>query len=173
MKLLSAFFAMLLLAGSTAAGLDLAASPAASVDAMAAWSAAASSGPVDDMLPSGYRNPRTSEQAVAWALSQVGVTRDNGFCLRFVDLAFGRGSGPASAYLVWTGSPDRLHHTGLPPRGALVVWSNAIGRGHGHIAISLGDGRMVSTTSGPVSILPIKGFADSAYYGWMPPYFYV
>jgi len=61
----------------------------------------------------------------------------------------------------------------MPPRGALVVWSSAIGRGHGHIAISLGDGRMVSTTSAAVSILPIQGFSDSAYYGWMPPYFYV
>lgn len=131
-------------------------------------------GDVDALLPAGYRNPRTSEQAVAWALSQVGVSRDAGYCLRFVDLAYGRTSGPASAYLVWTGSPASLHRTsGTPPRGALVLWSSAIGRGHGHIAISLGDGRMVSTTSGAVSILPIRGFSDSAYYGWMPPYFYV
>ncbi len=129
---------------------------------------------VDAMLPDGYSNPRSAEQAVAWALSQVGVVRDAGFCLRFVDLAYGRSSGPGSAYLVWTGSPAALHHTsGMPPRGALVVWSSAIGRGHGHIAISLGDGRMVSTTSAAVSILPIQGFSDSAYYGWMPPYFYV
>jgi hypothetical protein len=32
---------------------------------------------------------------------------------------------------------------------------------------------MVSTTSGAVSILSIKGYADSAYFGWMPPYFYM
>ncbi len=129
---------------------------------------------VDAMLPRGYSNPRSAQAAVEWAMSQVGVHRDAGYCLRFVDLAYGRTSGPASAYLVWTGSPSALHRTsGVPPRGALVLWSSAIGRGHGHIAISLGDGRMVSTTRGPVSILPIKGFADSAYYGWMPPYFYV
>lgn len=129
---------------------------------------------VDAALPAGYRNPRSAAQAVAWALSQVGVHRDAGYCLRFVDLAYGRTSGPASAYLVWTGSPASLHRTsGTPPRGALVLWSSAIGRGHGHIAISLGDGRMISTTSTAVSILPIKGFADSAYYGWMPPYFYM
>ncbi len=109
-----------------------------------------------------------------WALSQVGVNRDSGFCLRFVDLAYGRTSGPASAHQVWTGSDDSLHHrTGTPPRGAVVVWSSTIGGGHGHIAISLGDGTMVSTTSGAVSVLPIEGFADSAYLGWMPPYFYV
>jgi hypothetical protein len=32
---------------------------------------------------------------------------------------------------------------------------------------------MVSTTDAAVSILPIKGFADDAYLGWMPPYFYM
>ncbi len=129
---------------------------------------------VDSMLPDGYHNPRSAEAAVQWALSQVGVNRDSGFCLRFVDLAFGRGSGPASAHQVWTESDPSLHHTaGTPPRGSVVVWSSAIGGGHGHIAVSLGDGRMVSTTSSQVSILSIAGFADSAYLGWMPPYFYV
>lgn len=129
---------------------------------------------VEALLPAGYSNPRAAEQAVAWALSQVGAYRDAGYCLRFVDLAYGRASGPASAYLVWTRSPSALHRTsGVPPRGAIVVWSSAIGRGHGHIAISLGDGRMVSTTSGAVSILSIRGFSDAAYYGWMPPYFYM
>jgi hypothetical protein len=129
---------------------------------------------VDAMLPAGYRNPRTADQAVGWALGQVGVARDSGFCLRFVDLAFGRASGPPSAHLVWTRSPAALHRTsGTAPRGALVLWSSAIGGGHGHIAVSLGDGRMVSTTSGAVAVLPIAGFADAAYLGWMPPYFYM
>lgn len=129
---------------------------------------------VDALLPAGYHNPRTAEQAVQWALSQVGVFRDSGYCLRFVDLAYGRTSGPASAYQVWTQSPASLHHvSGTPPRGAVVVWSSAIGGGHGHIAVSLGDGRMVSTTGGAVSVLDIQGFANSAYLGWMPPYFYM
>lgn len=129
---------------------------------------------VDSLLPDGYQNPRSAEEAVQWALSQVGVFRDSGYCLRFVDLAFGRGSGPPSAYMVWARSHPSLHHFDAdPPRGAVVVWSNSIGRGHGHIAISVGNGRMVSTTGGAVAILPIRGFADSAYFGWMPPYFYM
>jgi cell wall-associated NlpC family hydrolase len=132
------------------------------------------SGDVDAMLPTGYRNPRSSAEAVDWALSQVGVARDSGHCLRFVDLAYGRASGPPSAHLVWTLGPEQLRHpSGTPPRGAVVVWSSAIGGGHGHIAISLGDGRMVSTTDSEVAVLPIRGFADSAYLGWMPPYFYM
>ncbi|HPJ17655.1 MAG: hypothetical protein H6524_00415 [Actinobacteria bacterium] len=129
---------------------------------------------VDAGLPVGYRNPRSAEEAVRWALGQVGVNRDTGHCLRFVNLAYGRPSGPPSAYLVWTRSNPNLHRfTGPPPRGSVVVWSNAIGGGHGHIGVSLGDGTMVSTTSGAVSILSIKGYADSAYFGWMPPYFYM
>lgn len=171
MKLLAAVVAVftLAIAGTAVVGASAVSSPA-----MSTLAANDPTADVDAMLPSRYANPRSAEQAVGWALSQVGVARDSGFCLRFVDLAFGRSSGPASAHLVWTQSPPDLHHTdGTPPRGAVVVWSSAIGGGHGHIAVSLGDGRMVSTTSSEVAILPIRGFADDAYLGWMPPYFYM
>ncbi len=170
MKVLAVVVALFTFAGTGTAAVLATASSAATP-----WSAASlGDGAVDDMLPSGYSNPRSAPAAVDWALSQVGVHRDSGYCLRFVDLAFGRSSGPASAHLVWTQSPEQFHHReGLPPAGAVVVWSSAIGDGHGHIAVSLGDGRMVSTTNGPVAILPIRGFADDAYLGWMPPYFYM
>lgn len=160
---MSALIATFLVATCAAAGL----STAADTSAIGHADLAA-------QLPEGYANPRSPQRAVQWALSQVGVRRDSGYCLRFVNLAYGRPSGPPSAYLVWTRAPASLRHrTGSPPRGALVVWSSAIGGGHGHIGISLGDGRMVSTTSGPISVLPIKGYADTAYFGWLPPYFYM
>ncbi|MEI2643364.1 MAG: hypothetical protein U0R28_08225 [Candidatus Nanopelagicales bacterium] len=165
MKLLVALVAMFAVAGA-----GTAATAGTTPDVGVVGSAAA----VDGLLPAGYSNPRSAQQAVTWAMSQVGTVRDVGHCLRFVDLAFGHASGPPSAYLVWTQAPPELRHTsGTPPPGAVVVWSSAIGDGHGHIAISLGDGRMVSTTDGAVSVLPIAGFSDSAYYGWMPPYFYM
>ena len=41
-------------------------------------------GGVDAMLPAGYTNGRTATQAVAYALTQVGLWRDSGYCLRFV-----------------------------------------------------------------------------------------
>lgn len=175
-----AFTALILLFGLACAGSASMGAAAVGEPRNAAWTGdtapAGSPGiaDVDRLLPDGYRNPRPAEEAVQWALGQVGVVRDSGYCLRFVDLAFGRGSGPPSAYLVWTRSHPGLHHFDVnPPRGAVVVWSNSIGRGHGHIAISVGDGRMVSTTGSAVSVLPIRGFADSAYFGWMPPYFYM
>jgi cell wall-associated NlpC family hydrolase len=156
-------------AGSAAAGIQSAVPPVRGlVDTGVA------SGDIDALLPSGYRNPRSAQAAVAWALGQVGVARDAGYCMRFVNLAYGRGSGPPSAYLVWTRSDPSLHRASWDaPRGAVVVWSSAIGEGHGHIGVALGDGRMVSTTDSRVSVLPIRGYADDAYLGWMPPYFYM
>lgn len=134
-------------------------------------------GGVDAMLPNGYRNGRTSDQAVRWALSQVGVWRDAGYCLRFVGrYAYERpwdGASINRAHQVWDNAPATLRRPRdfSPPRGAIVLWSSAIGGGAGHIGISLGDGQMVTTTRGAVAIDRIVGFADHTYLGWMPPYF--
>ncbi|MGB8022537.1 MAG: hypothetical protein WCF04_15000, partial [Candidatus Nanopelagicales bacterium] len=134
-------------------------------------------GGVDAMLPPGYHNGRTASQAVAYALTQVGVWRDTGYCLRFIGRAVYQrppdsGSIP-SAYMVWDNSPAALRHPRdfNAPRGALLLWSSRIGGGHGHIAISLGSGRMITTTRGAVATARITGFADHAYLGWTPPYF--
>lgn len=134
-------------------------------------------GDVDAMLPAGYRNGRTAGAAVAWALSQVGSWRDAGYCLRFVArYAYQRpwdGGSIPEAHVAWDNAPASLHHPGSydAPRGAVVLWDASIGGGAGHIAISLGDGRMVTTTSGAVAVRTIRTFAPNAYLGWMPPYF--
>ncbi len=177
MRVLAAVVALFATAAALTASIGIAGSAdpgLASGEPSAQFATSSDAGAVDALLPPGYRNPRSAEEAVQWALGQVGVYRDAGHCLRFVNLSYGRPSGPPSAYLVWTRSNPALHRFSFPPpRGAVVVWSNVIGGGHGHIAISLGDGRMVSTTSGRIAILQTKGFADSAYFGWMPPYFYM
>ncbi len=134
-------------------------------------------GGVDAMLPAGYRNGRTAEQAVAYALTQVGVWRDAGYCLRFVGrVVYQRpwdGGSIDYAYQVWDNAPAYMHRPRDfdAPRGAIVLWSSRIGGGAGHIAISLGNGKMITTTRGAVAITSIRGFADHAYLGWMPPYF--
>jgi Transglycosylase SLT domain len=131
---------------------------------------------VDQLLPTGYRNGRTADQAVAEALTQVGVWRDAGYCLRFVESLYQRpwdGGSIGHAHQVWDNAPAALRRAGDydAPRGALLLWGPSIGGGSGHIAISLGDGQMVTTTRGAVAIQRVRGFADSAYLGWMPPYF--
>ncbi len=134
-------------------------------------------GDVDAMLPSGYRNGRSGDAAVAWALNQVGSWRDAGYCLRFVArYAYQRpwdGGSIPEAHVAWDNAPAALRHPGSyeAPLGAVVIWDASIGGGAGHIAISLGDGRMITTTSGAVAIRTIRTFAPSAYLGWMPPYF--
>jgi hypothetical protein len=134
-------------------------------------------GGVDPMLPAGYRNGRTAAQAVAYALTQVGVWRDSGYCLRFVGRAVYQrpwdGASINQAHEVWDNSPRALHYERDfdAPRGAILLWDSSIGGGAGHIAISLGAGKMVTTTGGAVAIRSIRGYADRAYLGWMPPYF--
>lgn len=132
-------------------------------------------GGVDAMLPVGYRNGRTSNEAIAYAQSQVGVWRDAGYCLRFAGrAAYQRPGGTLDyAHQVWDNASPPMHHPRdfNAPRGAIVLWNSSIGDGAGHIAISLGSGKMVTTTRGAVAIANIAGFADHAYLGWMPPYF--
>jgi hypothetical protein len=134
-------------------------------------------GGVDAMLPDGYRNGRTAEQSVAYALTQVGVWRDAGYCLRFVGrVVYQRpwdGGSIDYAYQVWDNAPASMHNARDfdAPHGAIVLWSSRIGSGAGHIAISLGNGKMITTTRGAIAISRIRGFADHAYLGWMPPYF--
>ncbi len=134
-------------------------------------------GDVDAMLPAGYRNGRTAQAAVAWALSQVGAWRDAGYCLRFVArYAYQRpwdGRSIERAHQVWDNTPPALRHPNSldAPRGAVVVWDASTGDGAGHIGISLGNGRMITTTDSAVAIRSIATFAPHAYLGWMPPYF--
>ena len=111
------------------------------------------------------------------ALTQVGIWRDSGYCLRFVGRAvYARpwdGASIDHAHQVWDNAPTSLRHPRDfdAPRGAILLWSSAIGGGSGHIAISLGRGKMVTTTGGAVAIRSTAGFSDRAYLGWMPPYF--
>lgn len=130
----------------------------------------------DREIPSGYKNGRSTSSAVAYATSRVGKDADfNRRCLAWVSRQVFQGPtrNIGHAYQVWDNSPARLHHSRDwgAPRGALVLWSSAIGDGSGHIAVSLGDGKMATTAPGGIQITNIKGFSDRGYLGWMPPYF--
>jgi cell wall-associated NlpC family hydrolase len=74
----------------------------------------------------------------------------------------------------WRNMPTRYRHTGTSaPAGALMYWDT--GKRAGHIAISLGDGMVASTDTGPgggIGIHPVSYFAGyGQLVGWTDPYF--
>lgn len=92
---------------------------------------------------------RTPEQAIHWTTTRGGIPGGAGWCKRETRSAYGVPSdGSSDASEAWRRTKHR--HTGTaPPRGAIVWWTG--GRsGHGHVAISLGDGR-IRTTDLPTS----------------------
>lgn len=89
---------------------------------------------------------RSPEEAIDWARAQVEKrSRDwTGYCQMFVRTSFGVGMGFSSAIAQWHGA-DKKHPTSDPlkvPRGVPVFWE---GGNYGHVALSLGNGRCVST----------------------------
>lgn len=89
---------------------------------------------------------RAARQAIEWGRAQIANrTRDwTGYCLIFVRSCFGVGAMYPSAITAWDGA-KRKHQTDSPgsiPRGVPVFWR---GGKYGHIALSLGNGRCIST----------------------------
>jgi len=74
------------------------------------------------------------------AVGERGVWRH--MCLSFVRTRYGLPIRHHSAIAAWHAA--RHKHYGLPPAGVPVFWSGG-SRGHGHVAISLGHGRIIST----------------------------
>jgi len=93
-------------------------------------------------------NPRTVEQAITWAAQLVaaGTSIPTGLCDHYMALAYGRAmSGSGTALIHFAAIPPGLKTvtaTGVPPRGALVFWRTGWA---GHVALSLGDGTVIST----------------------------
>jgi hypothetical protein len=103
----------------------------------------------------------------------------SGFCEAFVGYVTlkttGHGRGYHSALDDYKDHLRRgqIHH-GVPPRGAVVYWNPRDSDGAGHIGISLGDGKEISTfgfggENRPIQIHPYnyRGFAP--YLGWAMP----
>ena len=126
-------------------------------------------------------NPRSVEQAIAWARQQA-ATGSGGWyrrCLAFVAQAYGW-SFSGTVYAVdqyMTVMPAAIRHDGdrNPPPGALLFWSTS-GRA-GHVALYLGGGQIASNdivTDGAISVVPatdIETTWGATYLGWAPPYF--
>jgi hypothetical protein len=101
-------------------------------------------------VPSGFDrqgNPRTVEQAIAWMQRVMprGAPGEPvaGACERYMNLSYGLGGGYPRAIDHWNAAGPRTAGYAAPPRGALVFWRT--GNPAGHVALSLGDGVVVST----------------------------
>lgn len=116
-------------------------------------------------------------QAIQKAL---GTSRnDPGMCDKWVASYYGYGSsGYATAIAHWNSIPPDKKHPGdnNPPAGALVFWSGG-STGAGHVALSLGGGKIVSTDyprSGITSTTTIDAISSGwgeHYQGWATPVF--
>lgn len=122
--------------------------------------------------------PTTPTGAVNAAIAKAQSTKRwaVGMCDNFVANMYGySNSGYATAMANWNATPANLKHSGdmAAPAGALMYWSG----GSGHVALSLGNGSIVSTDiggNGTVSTVPatmISSKWGKSYLGWTYPYF--
>jgi cell wall-associated NlpC family hydrolase len=100
----------------------------------------------------------------------------SGYCESFVALVAYGGRGLfRSAYADYLSRKRAgLVHQGVPPRGAIVYWNPSY-NSVGHVGISLGGGREISTYGFAGQDSPIQVHVMSRYYfrnylGWAMPY---
>jgi len=119
----------------------------------------------------------TAAQAIAKAKSIK--TWAVGMCDNFVANMYGfSSSGYSTAVKNWQATPGSLKHAGdwNAPAGALMYWSGG-STGAGHVAISLGNGNIISTDAtslGSVGTISARTPTDKwghPYLGWAYPYF--
>ncbi|MBC7644320.1 MAG: C40 family peptidase [Thermoleophilia bacterium] len=126
------------------------------------------------------KNPRSVDEAIAWARNQVNnpsKSWDN-LCLSFVAHAYGwSGSGVNYAIDHYKNAPATARHDGdtTPPPGALVYWDT--GKRAGHVALYLGNGMIASNDvnrQGKIDIVPMSDISKkwgAKYLGWQAPNF--
>jgi hypothetical protein len=102
------------------------------------------------------------EAAINWFQSRIGSSAFEERCETAVETAYGTISRYASARSDWLAQPDKHLDWWNAPRGALVFYDTSA---DGHVAISLGDGNVVSTSvNHRIAIAPIGFFQNPL--GW-------
>jgi cell wall-associated NlpC family hydrolase len=134
----------------------------------------------DAPWPANVKNPRSTEEAIAWAENESKIGGPDWYraCLAFVARAYGWNfSGTMYAIDHYREMPASMKHDKdrNPPPGALMYWETG-GRA-GHVAVYLGDGKIASNDivrPGYIDVVPatdIETKWGSTYVGWAPPYF--
>jgi hypothetical protein len=104
-----------------------------------------------------------TERAIQWFYNHVGSTAYEGNCEKAVENSFGTSGQYATAYIDWQ---HRAQHpnSATAPRGTLVFYKTSAS---GHVAISLGNGTVISTSASghKIGVSPITGWF-SPLLGW-------
>lgn len=125
-------------------------------------------------MPTVSQGQTPADKAIAKAKATFHWTV--GMCDNFVANMYGySSSGYATAVANWNATPANLKHPQdyAAPAGALMFW----GGGDGHVALSLGNGTIVSTDiNGPGTVSTAQASLitqrwGKPYLGWAYPYF--
>lgn len=114
-----------------------------------------------------------SSPVVRKAMAKVGQKGYKGKCEQFVREAFGFPGRYESANAAWQAAGDKHPGDTNPPAGVPVFWDLIGGdnANYDHVALSIGGGKVVSTSVGPggaVGVIAIKDYTDAGakYRGW-------
>jgi len=112
-----------------------------------------------------HQHDQEIEDAIQRFESHIGTTRYEGYCERAVENAFGTQGHYGSAIQDWR-SQDQHSDWRHAPRGAMVFYDTS---SNGHVALSLGDGRVVSSSDhGHVGIVPVDHFRRPLGWAYAP-----
>ncbi|MFE4497111.1 peptidase M23 [Streptomyces niveus] len=135
----------------------------------------------DAPWPTAVKNPRSTEDAIAWAKAASGPASAAKWyrkCLIFAAQTYGwTASGVPYAIDHYNEMPASMKHDKdrNPPPGALMYWDT--GQRAGHVAVYLGDGKIASNDIRRpkyIDVVPateIETKWGATYVGWAPPYF--
>jgi hypothetical protein len=127
------------------------------------------------------KNPRSVDEAIAWAKKHSGPGSSADWyqrCLAFTAIVYGwQFSGVNYAIDHYQVVPKSMQHDGdrHPPAGALMYWDT--GHRAGHIAVYLGNGKVASNDilrPGYIDVVDAELFETkwgAKYIGWTPPVF--
>ena len=103
-----------------------------------------------------------AEAAIAWFEARIGSSAYEERCETAVENAYGTSGAYPTAYDNWLARPDKHLDWQDGPRGALVFYNTSSA---GHVAISLGNGSVASTSvNGRIGIAPTGYFQNPL--GW-------
>jgi hypothetical protein len=103
-----------------------------------------------------------AEAAADWFMQRIGSSEYEGLCETTVELAYGTMQQYDTARANWNARPDKHLDWWNAPRGALVFYDTS---SQGHVAISLGDGEIVSSSvNHRIGVAPVGFFQQPL--GW-------